>query len=102
MYWLFNVLVSGIRFILIKFKIMYTLFVTYYYTIVCHLLLHQNIVDLSHFLPQVCLYTRYPIVARAWPLGRVRAQAQVSCIQQGCHKYLFASAVPQVCLVYFK
>ena len=32
MYWLFNVLVLGIRFILIKLKITYTLFVTYYYT----------------------------------------------------------------------
>ena len=27
------------------------------------------------------LYTRYPIVARAWPSGRVRARANVSCIQ---------------------
>ena len=34
----------------------------------------------SHVL---ILYTRYPIVARAWPwpLGRVRARAKVSCIQ---------------------
>ena len=28
------------------------------------------------------VYTRYPIVARAWPSGcRVRARAKVSCIQ---------------------
>ena len=33
-------------------------------------------------LYQTELYTRYPIVARAWPLGRVRARAKESCIQQ--------------------
>ena len=29
----------------------------------------------------IVLYRIYPIVARAWPLGRVREQAKLSCIQ---------------------
>ena len=41
-------------------------------------------------------YTRYPIGARAQPLGRVRARAKVSCIKVPLHITEFLIILPHV------
>ena len=49
----------------------------------------KQLIQLFNFYKMyMLLYTRYPIVARAWPLGRVRARAKVSCIQLVWHTFI--------------
>ena len=59
--------------------------------LVCILRLKESTINsMQHYATD--LYTRYHIVAHAWPLGRVHARAKVSCIQATCVQDTFARA----------